>query len=103
MLSKYFGLPYASTCHAVQGLPIDEPMTIFDANTPYASREFVWTAITRATKLSNVTFFIHSEEVSRLTVSKRKHILIPKFKIINSKMPDQIEHMMLRNILHASG
>jgi len=87
MLPKYFGLPYANTCHAVQGLSIDEPMTIFDANTPYASREFVWTAITRATKLSNVTFYLHSEEeVSRLTGTKKKQYF--EYKVQNYKSQD---------------
>ena len=38
---KHFRLPYANTCHSVQGLTIDEPITVFDCNTPYVDREFI--------------------------------------------------------------
>ena len=87
MIMKKFKLPYANTCHCVQGLSISEPMTIFDANTPYAQREYVWTAITRATKLSDITFFVHPEsEVQSLTQSKKKQYL--KFKVDRYKGQD---------------
>ncbi|MBS1736426.1 MAG: hypothetical protein JSS98_07425 [Bacteroidetes bacterium] len=69
----HFILSYANTCHSVQGLSIDEPMTIFDINTPYVDRYFVWTALTRATDFNNVTIFKHSDDdVSNLTRSRVK-------------------------------
>ena len=34
ILSKYFKLPYYSTCHSSQGSTIDEEITIFDCNSP---------------------------------------------------------------------
>ena len=34
ILSKYFKLPYCSTCHSSQGSTIDEEITIFDCNSP---------------------------------------------------------------------
>lgn len=87
MIMKKFKLPYANTCHCVQGLSIPEPMTIFDANTPYAQREYIWTAITRATKLSDITFFIHPEsEIQALTLSKKKQYF--KFKVTRYKEQD---------------
>ena len=62
-----FNLPYCNTCHSIQGLSIKEPITIFDTNTPYVSRNWIWTAITRATDFNNITIFIHSgKEVERL-------------------------------------
>ena len=68
-----FKLPYASTCHSVQGLSIDGPVTIFDVNTPHVDRYFVWTALTRATDFSNVTIFEHSEsEIQTLQSCKIK-------------------------------
>ncbi len=68
-----FSLPYANTCHSVQGLSIDKPMTIFDVNTPYVDRFFVWTALTRATDFNNVTIFEHPKtEISSLYKSKVK-------------------------------
>ena len=45
----YFKLPYAGTCHSVQGLSIKDEMTLFDVNTPYVDKYFIWTALTRAT------------------------------------------------------
>ena len=75
----HFKLPYANTCHSVQGLSIEGPVTIFDANTPYADRFFLWTALTRATDFDNVTIFQHSEdEVSALNKSKVKQYFTQK-------------------------
>ena len=51
LLKKHFKLPYCSTVHSVQGLSIDEELTIFDCNTPYVDKYFIWTAITRARDL----------------------------------------------------
>ena len=51
LLKKHFKLPYCSTVHSVQGLSIDEEICIFDCNTPYVDKYFIWTAITRARDL----------------------------------------------------
>ena len=56
-LTKHFKLPYALTLHSVQGMSINEPLTIFNIDSPYVDRKFVYTAITRATDLKNVTIF----------------------------------------------
>ena len=55
MLS-YFELPYSNTCHSVQGLSIDSPMTVFYVNSAYVDRYYLWTSI-------NVTIFQHPNEV----------------------------------------
>ena len=61
----HFQLPYANTCHSVQGTSIEGPMTIFDINSAYVDKYFVWTALTRATDFKNVLIFQHSDtEVS---------------------------------------
>lgn len=54
-------MPYADTCDSVQGLSIKHPISIFDTNTSYVDRYFIWTAITRATDLNNVQIFEYSE------------------------------------------
>lgn len=70
-LDKHFMLAYCNTCHSVQGLSIKDNITIFDCNTPYVSRNFIYTAITRARELSKITIFIHpKEEVEKLLKSK---------------------------------
>jgi len=72
-----FKLPYTSTCHSMQGLSIDDKITIFDCNTAYSDRSWIWTAITRATKLSNIQIFKHNDtEVSTLDKSKIKQYFI---------------------------
>ncbi len=73
ILRNHFKLPYALTCDSVQGLSFgdDDKITVFDSNTPYVDRKFIWTAITRARKLENVYIFIHPEaELERLTQSR---------------------------------
>ena len=83
----YFKLPWCLTCHSVQGLSINDEVTLFDCNTPYVDRNFVWTAITRVRDLKNITFFEHSEnEVQRLEDTKLKQFL--KLKIDGYKRQD---------------
>ena len=87
-LMKYFKLEYASTVHSVQGMSIEEPITIFDTNTPYVNRKFIWTALTRATDLDNVTIYEHSsEEVKALASSKVEQYF--KLKVEGYKAQDK--------------
>ena len=73
-LLQHFKLPYGCTTHSCQGLSIDEDITIFDSNTVYSDRKCIWTAITRATNLNNITIFKHGEqEQHALYRSKLKH------------------------------
>jgi len=73
---KVFTLSYCNTCHSLQGCSIDEDITIFDANTPYVNRYWLYTAITRVRNLSNVTIFIHDDsEVEMLQECKLKQYL----------------------------
>ncbi|HRP37714.1 MAG TPA: hypothetical protein PLS50_07960, partial [Candidatus Dojkabacteria bacterium] len=87
-LTKHFSQPYANTCHSVQGLSLDVPITIFDVNTPYADRYFVWTALTRATDFNNVTIFEHSvDDVVKLRQQKVKQYF--KKKVEDYKKQDK--------------
>ena len=70
---KHFKMPYANTCDSVQGLSIGNKITIFDCNTPYVDRYFIWTALTRSTNLKNVQIYKHSiDEVMSLKNSRVK-------------------------------
>ena len=83
-----FILPYANTCYSVQGLSIDGPITIFDVNAPQVDRFYVWTALTRARDLSQVTIFEHSKsEVSRLEKGRIKRYL--EDKVLGYKRQDK--------------
>ena len=50
---------YCTTCHSCQGTSIDENIPIYDCKFLYASRMWLWTAITRATELKNDGFFYY--------------------------------------------
>ena len=61
IIKKSFIFDYCSTCHSTQGQTIDENITIYDWKSYYNSREWLWTAITRATSLDNVYFYEYNE------------------------------------------
>ena len=76
-----FALPYCNTCHALQGLSISEPVTIFDTNHAYTDRRWVYTALTRAVNYDNVTIYVHSyEETKKLEIAKLYQYLNLKIK-----------------------
>ena len=54
---------YARTGHSIQGRTMDNDITIFDADSPYTNRRWIWTALTRARKLENVQFYLMNEEL----------------------------------------
>ena len=54
VVKKHFIFDYCSTCHSTQGATIDESITIYDWKFYYMSREWLWTAVTRATSLDCV-------------------------------------------------
>lgn len=53
-----FRYPYARTCHSYQGLSEDQPITIFDIYSPMADNDWLYTAITRTTKLENICIYL---------------------------------------------
>ncbi len=60
-LDLHFKLPYARTCHSMQGLSVEGEITIFEVDHPYVSIEWLYSAITRTTDLSK------SLDISRQT------------------------------------
>jgi hypothetical protein len=83
-----FSLPYCNTAHSVQGLTITNELTLFDVNSPYVDREFVYVSITRATDMKNVNIFVHpDQEISSLTQAKIRQYF--KFKIDGYKSQDK--------------
>ena len=55
---KHFQLPYGRTCQSYQGLTIRSPFTIFDIDHYFCDAKWFWTAITRASSLKYVHFFL---------------------------------------------
>jgi hypothetical protein len=53
---------YCRTCHSFQGLSVDMPITIYDWKCEWASRKWIYTAVTRARQLDQVFFKEYKEE-----------------------------------------
>ena len=70
-MMSHFKLPYANTCHSVQGLTFDDKITIFDCNTPYIDRNYVYVALTRCTDLNNVQIFEHTEGENKFLIKSK--------------------------------
>ena len=61
VLRKHFIFSYCYTCHSVQGSSINTGITIFDYHHFNVSKEWLWTAITRATDLNQVRFYRYDD------------------------------------------
>ena len=95
ILEKHFKYPYCMTVDSVQGMSFEEneEITIFDSNTCYVNRKYIWTAITRCRKLDNVYIYLHSDkEVEALDDSKIS--LYFKDKINGYKHQDKIKNRL---------
>ena len=64
ILRSHFIFAFCFTCHSVQGCSIDDNVTIFDWNHHLISREWLWTAITRARDLNRVRFYKYSSDLN---------------------------------------
>jgi len=80
-----FKLPYARTCHSLQGLSVDEKLTIFDLNHWMVDNNWIYTAITRTTDLNNIQFYINNYKNDGLSESLNKI----KRDIENHKIADK--------------
>ena len=58
LLNKHFRYGYCATCHSCQGASINNNMVIHEWDRSYlVSREWIWTAYTRARDFNKVAFF----------------------------------------------
>ena len=56
---------YCKTCHSFQGSTIDKPITIFDWKFRHVDRRWIYTAVTRTTRLDNVSFYQYHERTEQ--------------------------------------
>jgi hypothetical protein len=62
-------------------MTIDEKYTIFDVDAPHVDRNFVWTALTRASDMNNISIFkMPAQQVTQLEKSKKKQYIENKIK-----------------------
>ena len=58
VMGAWFKLPYARTCYSYQGMTEDEPITIFGINEFLVDIQWLYTAITRTTRLDNLYIYV---------------------------------------------
>ena len=78
LIESNFRLSYARTCHSYQGLSESEAITIFDVTHFMVDVDWIYTAITRCTSLSNVSIYMgktdYDENIAELRTQIRKMI-----------------------------
>jgi hypothetical protein len=70
IIRKNFQFSYCCTCHSVQGSSINESITIFDWKFYFTSREWIYTAVSRATNFNNVYFYNYVEPELNMNLVK---------------------------------
>ena len=65
LIKKNFVHNHCRTCHSFQGSTIEEAITIFDHKFAYATRKWIYTAVTRATDLKQVYFYDYDESAKK--------------------------------------
>ena len=59
---NHFKYPYCSTVHSVQGLTIENEYTLFDCDSAYVNRNWIYTALTRTDDMNKITIFKCSDK-----------------------------------------
>jgi hypothetical protein len=88
LVEKHFIPSYCRTCHSFQGSSIDDEITIFDSDFWFVTRKWVYTAVTRATDLKKVKFYIGSKFSNMM----EEHRVLQKYlslKIFNYQKQDE--------------
>jgi hypothetical protein len=71
-----FSLNYSQTCHSLQGITVQNEITIFNIGFLFVTREWFWTAISRCTSIKDIYVYISPEtkeqkEVKRYAIQKK--------------------------------
>ena len=87
LLRKHFIYTYCYTCHSKQGCSVDDDIVIYDWNKWYCSKNWYWTAITRARDLNRVKFYKYDADENDM--SKIRVETYFKNKIMNYEEHDK--------------
>ena len=63
---------YCATCHSSQGASVKGSITIHEWQSKYATREWLWTSITRCVDFRNVSFFYNPDFEEEIEVNMYK-------------------------------
>ena len=64
LIRTNFNYAHCSTCHSAQGSTLNQKITIFDHHHFFMSREWLYTAISRATNFNNIYFFKYAKDIN---------------------------------------
>lgn len=85
---QHFKLPYCRTGHSVQGKTYDNDITIFELDSPYVSRKWAYTALTRTREFNQISCFQATDEQNKqLRYAKRVQYF--QLKVDNYKRQDR--------------
>ena len=101
IVDNNFIYSYCATCHSSQGASVKGSITIHEYNLPTASREWVWTSVSRCVDFRQVRFY------SNPTFDKQmdKNMIMPYFKnkVEGYRAQDKRSHRVKVNTLTPNG
>lgn len=89
ILYDHFMLPFCLTGHSTQGDSYDQPLTVFECDSPYANRKWIYTAITRSRSFDQITIFEASADEIEDLESRRINL---HFELMISEHVHQDKH-----------
>ena len=95
-LDKHFIHAYCATCHSSQGASVDKSITIHEWNKEHlVSREWVYTAITRARYINKVKFFVNKDvddtDLNEAQLTRYLEHKIKQYKLQDMKAEREID------------
>ena len=87
VVANNFIYSYCATCHSSQGASVKGSITIHEYNLPIASREWVWTSITRCVDFRKVRFYSNPSFDKQM--DKNMIMRYFKNKVENYKLQDR--------------
>ena len=88
VVDNNFIYSYCATCHSSQGASVKGSITIHEYNLPIASREWVWTSITRCVDFRKVRFYSNPSFDKQM--DKNMIMRYFKNKVENYKLQDRL-------------
>ena len=93
VVGNNFIYSYCATCHSSQGASVKGSITIHEYNLPIASREWVWTSITRCVDFRKVRFYNNAsfdKQMDKKMITRYFKNKVENYKIQDRKVGREI-------------
>ena len=90
-IEQHFIYAYWYTCHSKQGCSVDDDIVIYDWSKWYCSKNWYWTAITRARDLNRVKFYKYDADENDMSKIRVDTYFKNKIRTMKSKTRKQVE------------